>query len=261
MKAPIVCPSCRSPNRAENQFCGKCGTALGEAKVAAARRREANRRFWRWALLLFVVVCVCWLLLRVLVENGENGKSAQATATLEQERPATPVTVATATAIPAPTDTPMPTDIRGPTGTPRPTDTPRPTVSPTQRLQAAIRKALGDGNRNVPRVDEIALEDREIFVFWAINSNLTEGLIRNGARRDVVAILKAVAESGVEYSLVHTAGSFSMMDVYGNEREQVVVSLTYTQGTVDKINWVNFEPDNIYVIADEVLILHPEFTP
>jgi hypothetical protein len=100
-----------------------------------------------------------------------------------------------------------------------------------------------------------------VFVFWAINDALTTGMVKRGAQLDMIDILEAVADSGVDYVAVNAAGSFAMVDVYGNVREQVVVSMMYTKATIERVNWDSFITDNIYVIADEVYVLHPEFRP
>jgi len=111
------------------------------------------------------------------------------------------------------------------------------------------------------RVDEVTLDTGQVYVFWAINDNLSSSWVARGAMLDMVAILKAVDETGIDFETINVAGSFSMVDAYGNVHEQVVVSLGYSKATVNRINWDNFVTDNIYLIADEVLVLHPEFRP
>jgi len=166
------------------------------------------------------------------------------------------------TEVPAATSTPGPTNTPKPTATPAPTYTPQPTTSPADTVRAAIEKALGSGNRKgVKRVSSVSMgsqPDPQIVIEWAINDNLTEGMIKSGAKRDVTDILKTVAQSGIKYGSVYARGTFSMQDKFGNTQETVVIEAKYTRATVDRINWSNFLSSNVYVIADEIWI-HPAF--
>lgn len=143
-----------------------------------------------------------------------------------------------------------------------PTRAPLPTVlSDADALDAAIRDALGSGNRDVPRVESIDYEGSGVVVFWCINDNLTGDMITHGAARDVAAILEAAVNSDVAFDSVSLAGSFAMVDAFGNVSEDVVVSAVYQRATVDRIGFENFDAGNVYAIADTLLVLHPEFAP
>ena len=126
-------------------------------------------------------------------------------------------------------------------------------------LLALIEKQLGSSNRDVPRVQDVYYGEGTIAVAWAINDNLTENLLRFGARSDVLDILQAVKASGLPFDVVNVAGTFSMMDVYGNTEESTVVQLRFTRATFDKLNLDNILlVDTIYQAADSAGI-HPEF--
>lgn len=172
---------------------------------------------------------------------------------------------------PRATDTPTPAETAiSPTPTPIPPTptvtsvppTPAPTLSSEAQLQLAIEKALGPSNREtVERVSDFSMDtgpESEIFVEWAINDNLTEGLIKSGTQMDIADILEAIDKSGLKYGSVHVEGTFSMVDQYGNVSEMVVVSAIYMRATIERINWENFLWDNVYAIADEVWV-HPVF--
>ncbi len=168
--------------------------------------------------------------------------------------PATSTAVPTGVAPGAPaTQTESPTEIILPTSAPEPTAT----LEPRAALKAEIERVLGTGNRNVPRLTELNFDDPEpgaMFVHWAINDNLTENLIKFGAKSDATDILKAIAMSGIDYTYVILSGSFPMADQFGNSSEKNVVNLTFYKETVGRINWENFLSDNIYSIADEAHI-------
>ena len=147
--------------------------------------------------------------------------------------------------------------------------TPQAERSPRQTIGDAVIKALGKSNREVEgafsdshQVQAVVLSDeRAVTVQWAINDNLTSGLRKGGARRDVVDILKAVHESGVPYESILVVGTFPLVDLLGNASETPVVRAVYDQSTVEQINWDGFQSDNVYRIADGEFgaIVHKDF--
>lgn len=169
----------------------------------------------------------------------------------------TPAVVAQATdrstRQPAATFTAGPTNTAAPTNTPAPPTPTRPptyTPEPLQALRSAIIAALGDGNRDIPRVNDVRVEEDMIIVDFAINDNLFEDSLIRGAKRDIVDILEVVSKSGLEYGSVLVAGRFPMKDVYGNISEDQVIGVIYSSTTVEKINFDNFDIENIYTIRD-----------
>ena len=125
-------------------------------------------------------------------------------------------------------------------------------------LRTRVERALGSSNRNVLRVTDARLQGARIYVRWAINDNLTEGLIQAGAQRDIRNILEALADSAEPYTSVFLRGTFPLVDQFGNESETNVVEVLYTKGTIERINFENFLRDNVYAIAENADI-HPAF--
>ncbi len=184
---------------------------------------------------LLVLCCVC--IIPIAIFSPETSTTAPT-----ETAPGTPATQAEVS-----------TEIVLPTNPPEPTAT----FEPRAALKAEIERVLGTGNRNVPRLTELNFDDPEpgaMFVHWAINDNLTEDLIKFGAKSDATDILKAIALSGMDYTYVILSGSFPMVDEFGNSDEKNVVNLTFYKETVGQINWENFLSDNIYGIADEANI-------
>lgn len=143
--------------------------------------------------------------------------------------------------------------------TPPPTLAPTQTLEPKAALESAIELVLGTSNRNVDRVREVAFDSLapgDVWVVWTINDNLTEDLLKWGIHKDAADILETIAKSGYPFDRVLLNGSFPLVDTFGNTAETVVVSLVFNKATVDKINWINFLSENIYMIADEAE-LHP----
>ena len=128
----------------------------------------------------------------------------------------------------------------------------------SQRLRASIERALGTSNRNVQRVSIAELQGERLFVQWAINDNLTAGMIRGAARLDIRDMLEVIADSREPYTNVFFRGTFSLVDQLGNASETNVVEATFTKSTIDRINFENFLTDNVYVAAEDTDI-HPTF--
>lgn len=159
------------------------------------------------------------------------------------------------TARPAPLPASPPASL--PTLTPAPVDQPTP-ATPEERLEAAILEKLSDSNRDVARVQGVTIRPDVINIEWAINDNLTEAMTKGGARMDIAEILQVVQESGTPYDSINLSGSFSLVDAFGNAKEQTVIQASYSAGTVGQINWSRFLFDDVETIATSYNV-HPVF--
>ncbi|WP_442010392.1 DUF2510 domain-containing protein [Mycobacterium sp. 2YAF39] len=95
---------------------------------------------------------------------------------------------------------------------------------------------------------------------FAIGDNLTEGLIKDGARFETIDILEYAKQVYPNASQVNVRGSFPMKDAYGNVETKVVINITYLKSTIDQINFKGVDKDKIWEIRDSGFI-HPEFQP
>ena len=126
-------------------------------------------------------------------------------------------------------------------------------------LRQAIAKSVGSEGLSVKVNDGFdGTASKIVLVYWDINDNLTNGMIRFGAKHDVELIWQAVAKSSISCREVTVYGSFPMVDLYGNSSKDIVLIVTCKGSTIQKINWANFLTDNVYNVADEVW-LHPTF--
>lgn len=186
------------------------------------------------------------------------------------QRNAAPTTAPAVAAVPTEalraTAEPAPTAISEPTEAPAAAPEPTAPLSPVEQVRGVIEATLGRSNRDVERVITVALDpdqaEPQIFVRWNINDNVTDRLRSSSAQRDVTKILQAVAESGVGYSGILVEGVFPLVDRLGNTIDDaVVVRGLYPRATVEKINWANFLPKNVYDIGENVEVhqaLRPE---
>jgi len=193
------------------------------------------------SLLLLSLVCVG---IGSILDSSPSG---QATNTAEV------IAQATEDARPPDTTTPLP-----------PTDTPAATLNPEESLEYQIREILGSSNRDIPRIEEVKPicvdSGCDITVKWALNDNLTSDMRIYSAQRDATDILEVISNSELPLEYVRLAGTFSMVDSYGNVSEDIVLKLFFSPETIEMINFENFLVDNIYKIADGKDI-HPELIP
>lgn len=122
-----------------------------------------------------------------------------------------------------------------------------------ERLRHDIAEALGTSNRNRERAT-IDVAGGRITVLVAFNDNLTEGMIQSGMQIDIADTLKAVSQSGYNFSDIIIRGTFPLVDKFGNSRETEVLQAEYSKSTVSRINWNNFLFDNVFDIADSIHI-------
>ena len=124
-------------------------------------------------------------------------------------------------------------------------------------FQTQISSALGSSNRDVQRVSTAQLQGERLFVQWAINDNLTSGMIAGSARLDIRNMLKVIADSQEPCTSVLFRGTFSLVDQLGNASEDTVVEATFTKSVIDRINFENFLTDNVYAIG---LVSHDDLS-
>lgn len=143
--------------------------------------------------------------------------------------------------------------------------TPNPEMQPEQNIagwcsiiEGDVKHVLGSSNRNRAKVYKVEEEGDNIRIIFAIDDNLTDGWIKDGAKSDITKILQTVQPSGNIYSEIIIWGTFGLSDKYGNSAEEIVLKVSYTPATIKKINWDNFLSDNVYDIADSVW-QHPAF--
>lgn len=74
-------------------------------------------------------------------------------------------------------------------------------------------------------------------ITFPVQDNLSNNMIRVGAQKDTMSILRAVKDSNIEYKRVFIHGTFPMVDKFGNETEGTPLVAQYIPETVNKINY------------------------
>lgn len=70
-------------------------------------------------------------------------------------------------------------------------------ATPADELTLAVEDGLGSSNRDATRISEARLFAGTVSVVWAINDNLSEGLVKDTARLEATEILEAIEQSEV----------------------------------------------------------------
>lgn len=87
-----------------------------------------------------------------------------------------------------------------------------------------------------------------IVVESQMGDNLSGSWIISGFEMDIMRFLEKVQNESFES--VYIAGYFDLIDTYGNEKNHKVYSIDLTKSEIDKINFGNFDRDNLKNIAD-----------
>lgn len=147
----------------------------------------------------------------------------------EEEPEKAPVAVVETTEAPEPTPEPEPVET---------TPEPEPTVEVDPRF-------------------EMYQDGTNTFVQYAVSDNLTMNLIRVGAQVDTVEAIQAAIATYPDYEQITVTGTFPTADEYGNTNEDsIVLNVIYSRTTVEKINFDNFNYENVWEIRDGGFVHH-----
>jgi len=155
---------------------------------------------------------------------------------------------------------PAPSNTSNPSAQSRPAATRRPTAAPTATptLQGRILAAIGEINRDGAPTPDILFADQAVIIKYPSNDGLSVGSIRRSTQRQIVAIARVVRAFTQDELFITVTGPLT--DAYGNTSEADIIRLRITRPTLEKINFDNFDIDNLPVIADYYW-QHPALAP
>jgi hypothetical protein len=122
-------------------------------------------------------------------------------------------------------------------------------------LRESIIQVLGTDNGKLPRLTKISYsypETGDITIIWAINDNVSQNAKKADAQIDATNILKVLENNKTRFIYVILIGTVSTQDKDGNANEIRVMNLGFNKSKLDKVNWENFQPSDIYNLADVV---------
>jgi hypothetical protein len=139
------------------------------------------------------------------------------------------------------------------------TPIPKVPTSPTATLDSKIAlhesiiQVLGPGNREIPRLTKISYstpEAGDITITWTINENGSPVSRKAAAQTDATNILKVLEQNKTRFIYVILIGTFSIQDEHGNTAETQAINLGFNKSKLDKVNWEDFQPSDVYDLAD-----------
>jgi hypothetical protein len=141
-----------------------------------------------------------------------------------------------------------------------------PSESPTREKPATPQAQLEDTLDEADMLGDVKqvvvnMDTRTAVVTFAIADNLTNGLIRSGAKKDTMEIIAAAQEVKPKLRQLTVNGTFAMQDKYGKDLGQVkVMYANYEKVDLDNIQADNITiQDDVWDLASGGHFLHPAF--
>jgi len=132
------------------------------------------------------------------------------------------------------------------------------------QLRPTLEKLLPPSARIASRLLEFKLTDapspagaKLATVSWVIED--TGDAVKNKAalKSEATALFKTLyTTAGLTVAHVEVNASLRTFDVYGNPKDALVAKLALDSATAAKINWANFQADNLYAVA-KIIALDP----
>jgi hypothetical protein len=89
-----------------------------------------------------------------------------------------------------------------------------------------------------------------LTVTFTVPDNLTQHLMAGSARTAIATMGRDALDLGLAFTTMTVDAYAAMTDVYGNTTNERVIHAVYSRSTLAKVNWLNFNNDNIFRIAD-----------
>jgi chemotaxis protein histidine kinase CheA len=137
--------------------------------------------------------------------------------------------------------------------------------TPKVKVEAAAKKSVHKrfGKKSNLNDKENIIENAfdestgKITLIVVANENLTSGMTRTGILSDSTNVLEDMKKIP-EVKSVNINVQFTMVDAYGNESLDDILKVVVSRESLDKINFENFNYDNLSTVADEYWE-HPAF--
>lgn len=147
---------------------------------------------------------------------------------------------------------PVPTATRTPTNAPTPT----PTTS-TDDIEAQVRAQLVRGRAGTKDIKAYnpldGLGGFNVHVTFEISSGWSDSSTKRGITFDIKDTLEKIQSANLDgLREVVIFGDADQIDTLGNSSNARVLKVVYDAETISQINFSQFLPDNVYIIANEV---------
>lgn len=147
----------------------------------------------------------------------------------------------------------LPTDVP-PTIAAAPTQT----LEPREALKFEIDSLLGSSNRGLDerltRFLYLPNDDGyQVSIRWALQEGASVVETLEAAQVEASEMLRLIAESGLPYDGgVELSGTFVLADQFGDTIEEEVILARFDHATIERIQWPNFQPTNIFNLANSL---------
>ena len=122
-------------------------------------------------------------------------------------------------------------------------------------LEESLNKVLGNSNLDgfsdrIVSVTENTTEDgKELTILFIGNDNIKNSYVFRGMVMDAIDIGDYVSKN-TDADVVYISSSFPLPDRYGNSQFSLIFSVKLTRDSLDKINWDNMYPENLFLATD-----------
>lgn len=108
-----------------------------------------------------------------------------------------------------------------------------------------INNTLGETNNlDKSTVESVEVSEDKIAISLNGSDNVTNNAVKEMMWMDSAKILELIEEESGSKD-ISVNWQFPLVDTYGNETDEVVMSFDLDRETLNKINWENFSSDNI----------------
>lgn len=118
--------------------------------------------------------------------------------------------------------------------------------SPQEKFDIAGRRVFGDNYVSTQYFGENGID--RVNVEFKIASNLTARMVKEGFLQDCGEFIELT--KGIQYNQLFMGAKAAFTDQYGNESESYAMKLMIPKSEIDKINFENFDPQNLANIGE-----------
>lgn len=126
-----------------------------------------------------------------------------------------------------------------------------------EQVEKIIIDELGATNNNgketIAEINNFGYDGTDIIsVTLNASDRITTNMTKKGMWLDSVNILESISEldSFKNLEMITIIWQFPLVDQYGNTEDGKVMSMDFKKETLEKINWDNFQRDNLPNVAD-----------
>jgi hypothetical protein len=128
---------------------------------------------------------------------------------------------------------------------------------PKEKLKNDIIDKIGEiGARGGNKLSNFEVNNEQIIVTFQGEDNWTVDMTRGILFDEITDIAEIIKKSNLKYKEAVITATLSFTDAYGNTNEDMAAMVVLPKATIDKINFENFDSQNIRKVAARGFV-HP----